>query len=223
MKGQVKDGKKYYKYVYRDFVQPQMTWNGIIGDLNTMAVSASFSRTNWTRGPIYNAFWPNTGTMGFYCDEYYGYMEVYMYVPKPLKLTGIYIQSIYEHNSCGGVYNPRMWGGRAWGWQDEALFYYDGLIIGEGQAATLYSSTQNYYQYFRLYMGNGTRSYNDRMIVSNLRLYGQTREIVEGTPDNYDFYINDPDMSVFYDNEESKYYAMNSYEKGQYFTKTGRA
>lgn len=217
MKAELVDGKLYYKYVYETFTQPTMVWNGRVADPTQMAVGVSFSGTNWTRngGTPYRAFWPNGETMGFYCDEYYGYMEVYIYVPKPLRLSGMFIQSIYEHDSCGGVYNPRMWGGNTWGAQTEALFYYSGLIIGEGSSATLPSNTSNYYQYFRLYMGNGGRSYNDRMIVKNLRLYGTTRELTFGTPDNYDYYKDTFTSKIIYN--DNTYKAINSYEQGQYF------
>lgn len=158
-----------------DWIQPTLTGNGTMGGSN-MAVSRTFGGNNGAWGEAYTAFAPNTGVVGFYCNEWRSSMYFCIYIPKPLRANRISYQSHYSHSSSGGIYNAKLWGGNSANDRHELIK--DLGTIGEGQTKDTTISTNNFYQYFTLYFENGGHSYEDRVEIKNIKLYGQYEDFV---------------------------------------------
>lgn len=155
--------------------QPTLTANGTMGG-NSMAVSRTFGGNNGAWGEAWTAFAPNTGVVGFYCDEWRSSMYFNIYLPKPTRLTRISYTSHSSHSSSGGIYNAKLYGGNSNNDRHELLK--DIGTIGEGQSCDVSINTQSHYQYFTLYFENGGHSYEDRVEIKNIKLYGEYDDFV---------------------------------------------
>ena len=78
------------------------------------------------------------------------------------------------------------------------------------------SETTSEYLYYRFYAENGGWAYNDALSVASVEYHGTyitTQQVPEGEP--YDYTING--VKTFLTEDNDKYYAIKSYEKGQYY------
>jgi len=204
----------YYKYVYEDWTQPTLTSNGTMGG-DTMAVSLNWSGYNYNYGTAYQIFSPNTGNAGFYADEWKSSMYVVFYLPKHTRLTSFTFSAIGTGDGAdGAAYNTRLYGGNFINDRREQLYY-----MGDTWGGTYTITSQNYYQYFVLYLENGGGAYEDKVTIAGLSCAGVSRTVTDGTESDYDYKIETGDTYLLKrtENNIDKYYALKSWEKGQYY------
>lgn len=175
--------RKYYKYQDNTWVQPKLTSNGTMGG-DYMAVSINWAGYSYNYGTPYNIFSPNTGNAGFYADEWKSSMYITVYYPSPLRATNIKFSIIETGDGAdGAAYNVRFYGGNFFNDRLEQLLY-----LGSTWGVDTQLSSTNYYQYYTLYLENGGWAYEDKVTITGILISGVTREVVEGTSDDYDFY-----------------------------------
>lgn len=155
--------------------QPTLTANGTMGG-NSMAVSRTFGGNNGAWGEAWTAFAPNTGIVGFYCDEWKSSMYFNIYLPKPTRLTRISFFIPHRDSSGGGAYNTKLYGGNSN--NDRTNLLKNIGTVGENSSYDSSISTSNYYQYFTLYFENGGHSYEDRVEIQSIKLYGEYEDFV---------------------------------------------
>ena len=189
-----KENKRiYYKYQYDTFTQPTLTENGSMSG-DAMAVSISYGGSiQYTLGQPYTAFSPNTGETGFKTPEVKSWARLYVYLPLPTKLTNISFKTSSNDSASGGAYNTVLYGGDYNGATTETIKNIGN--VGQGGTYDSALSTDNYYQYFTLYFENGGWSDEDRVGLNTIVLQGQTRETIESTESDYDYY---KDVDVWY-------------------------
>lgn len=158
------------------WTQPTLTSDGTIGG-NQMAVSKVYSRTNSIYGAAYESFSPNGGQNGFYCDEYTGWMYFNIYLPVPVKLTNISFFIPRTGDSAdGGAYNCHLWGGYSKNDRLEEIKNIGNVAENAGYNSSL--TTNNYYQYFTLYLENGGHGHEDKVTIKNILLSGVYEDYV---------------------------------------------
>lgn len=193
--------RHYYKYRYYDFIQPTLTENGSFGG-NNMAVYHVFGGNNGSWGTTYTAFQPNESLIGFYCDEWKSSMYICIYIPCPTRLTHIKFYVPHTSNSSGGAYNTLLYGGLFANDRKELIKKIG--TINENNWCDIALTNPNYYQYFTLYFENGGHSYEDEVEIKQILLDGVCREIIDGTPLDYDFIVDDTQYKAILDNEDYK-------------------
>jgi len=193
--------KHYYKYVYTPFVQPTLTSDGTFGG-NSMAVYHVFGGNNGCWGTTYTAFQPNGSLIGFYCDEWKSSMYICIYLPKPTRLTALSFYVPHTSNSSGGAYNVQLYGGLFANDRRELIRNIGN--IGENSWCNVELTNANYFQYFTLYLENGGWAYEDEVELKNILFSGTCREIIDGTPEDYDFCKEENKYKVFLKDEKYK-------------------
>ena len=150
-----------------EWIQPTLTSNGTFGG-DTMAVDWTWGANNGVSGVAYTAFQPNTGELYVYADEYKTWLRIYMYIPRPVRLTGIsfYIRTVFA--SSGAAYNVHLYGGNSKGDMQEELK--DIGTVGKDYQHTEAVTTEHEYQYYTLYLENGGWAYNDSVCIRQIKL-----------------------------------------------------
>lgn len=143
---------------------------------NKMAVSRVFGGNNGAWGEAYTAFAPNTGMVGFYCNEWKSSMYFCMYYPYPLKASRITFHIPWVGDSSGGAYNVHLWGGDSV--NDRSKWEHSLGNIGEGSSCDAQLNCPNYYQYYTLYLENGGWGREDRVDIQSITLYGEYEDFV---------------------------------------------
>jgi len=187
MKSVIEINRHYYKYIYSTFTQPTLTENGTFGG-NQMAVSHTFGGNNSSWGTTYTAFSPNTSGVGFYCNEWKSSMYFCIYLPKPTRLTSLTFFIPYTGSSSGGAYNTLFYGGN--GANDRKELIRNIGTIGENGTCNVALTSSSYYQYYTLYFENGGHSYEDQVEIRNIKIAGESRTVVDGAINDYDYYID---------------------------------
>ena len=198
----VKETIRYYrKYAYSDFVQPTLTANGSFGG-SAMAVSHTFGSKNSSWGTTYKVFSPNTDKLGFYCDEYKGHMYIYIYLPKPTRLTHLSFYVPHTSDSSGGAYNTKLYAG--YSQTDRRVLIKDIGKIAEKNSCNVNLTNANYFNYYTLYIENGGSAYEDQVEIKDVLLSGVCREVVNGTSQDYDFIEENNTYKAIVENEYYK-------------------
>ena len=190
----------YYKYVDTEWTQPTLTGDNVY--INNFLVTGSYA-----------AYYPNTGYAGIYVDEGQGWITLYMQFNKPFVAKKFTFHTQTGWGAASGAYAI------TYSYSDDNQNWF---TLGtspdtpEGQTATIDMSSNNTpHQFYRLSVRNGGWAYEDALNIDNLHLYGNIREIAEGSADDYDYKIEVGKTSIVKENDTYK--AIKSYTKGQYY------
>lgn len=157
------------------WTQPRLTSNGTFGG-NQMAVSRTFGGNNGAWGEAYTAFSPNTGIVGFYCDEWKSSMYFNVYYPNPIKANRITFYIPSRSAPASGAYNIHIWGGNYN--NDRSQWVQQLGDVGENSSCNAQLNCPNYYQYYTLYFENGGWSYEDSVEIQSITLYGEYEDFI---------------------------------------------
>ena len=201
MKAYKESETRYYKYEYSTFVQPTLTSQSS----PEMSVAISYSKNNNTYGNVYQAFSPNTGSVGFYCNEYKGSMSIYISFPNPVKLTNISFKIPYKERPSGRAENIKLYA-------NSSVIKNIGTVA-ENASYSGSIENSNYYNSYMLYVENGGWAEEDRVDISNILLVGEVRKTVKGTAQDYDYKIEGGKTYVVKEENVRKYYKYITWEQ----------
>ena len=190
------EGAEYYKYQTTTFTPPKLTANNVIQN--------GFRVDNY-----YDAYYPNTGSVYKYWDEYVGWIVTTMYYQYPINPTKFTFNCLLAdwHAASSAAYHPQIYGsfnGSIWD------FLGEGPTVYEGNSGTINISTTRSYNYFQFKVRQGGWSGEDALKVSNFRLWGTYKITVAGTPTDYDLIGGQYKIQAF--KLDKKYYMI----KGDY-------
>lgn len=179
-------GNKYYKYVTKTWTQPRLSTNNSIQN-GFMVFS------NW------DAYWPNTGEIRLYRDEYVGWVDISMYFENQLKVSKFTFDVHWSSWSYGGgassaAYEPQLYGsnnGSTW-----TLIGTCGTV-SEGNTGTINVNTSTSYKYYRFRVRQGGWGGEDALTIANMRFYGTYTDIEESTEQDYDLKGGTYKINVF--------------------------
>lgn len=186
--------RKYYKYVYEPWKQPVISSNGEIGHGDfAVAVAPSIYGAGYD---ICYAFDNRTDT----CWISAGNPVVTIYSKLPLNITDIKIR-----NRTG--FNYAITGYTIEGSSDNVTYTQlktgNNSTVDGGAEWNIPMDYSGYYKYYKL---NVTSTNNGYAEVSEITITATQQDTVISTSTDYDFY-----------QDISTYYAIKSYEKGQYY------
>lgn len=175
----------YWKYQYKDWTQPVLTSDGVIGGNSFATSQTSFTETGLE---AFRAFDGNTSTMCYFTKST-GYFQ--WYNPTPLKITNLKLT-----NFAGDA-----WGTRALtsgsiqvsnnGSDFVELKTFTNSTTGGGASWNIdLSSNTGYYKYYRI-ICTGTSYANagaaNQCHIAELKITATEQIIVKGSSTNYDF------------------------------------
>lgn len=212
MKAHAEIERKYYKYVIVEsvFVRPNLSSNGTLGGENFAVTSYTFP---WTgKAGAYYMFDGKTSTQ---CNStaHRGTGYVIWYNPKPLKVTNVV---------CGAGYSGD-WFDVTFSGSDDGTNWIDIAYFDHGVRTDCPVNSPNFYKYWRMY--NNTGFHHDGSGygggISEVYITGieKVESIVESDETDYDFYKDAISTSLIkkIENDTDEYFAIKSYEKGQYY------
>lgn len=164
--------RKYYKYQYDSWTQPPQSVDGVMGR-NSFAVETDSVFNSWK---AYRAF-DNNDSTSWHSAKVPCYLA--WYNPIPLKISSInLIKTQKEITGTLQGSNDNV------NWVDLASF----TTIGTG--STITNSSNEAYFYHRLNISYSTYAdaYGRYAVIYTMTINAQTRQIVEGTSSDYDFY-----------------------------------
>lgn len=175
MKAVKETERKYYKYQYKDWVQPVLTANGTMGG-DSFAVRGANSGSNAYlaydgNASTYLALWSNLVN------------ETYFYNPKPLKIT-----------TLNFTYYPSCWisKGEIYGSNDDSLYTLLTEFSHSGNTGTVEINNETPYKYFKIKVisANGNNGYGYLLIANiyELKIDATQQTIIDGTESDHDFY-----------------------------------
>ena len=190
---------KYYKYAYADFVQPTMSDSGTF-EVSEMAVRKC-TGTKGATGAYSSAhtyFQPTNATWRMYADEAKKHAWVIMYTKKELRPTSF----IFKTKAGWGdsnVYNNEFYAGTGPGDTTNKIGTLGTIGINKTGTFDL-SSCTDYYHYFMWHFANGGAAENDNCYVYAWKLTGVTREPVECSQSEADFFVYKDKIYTLSDN-----------------------
>lgn len=198
--------RKYYKYVYESWTQPTLSADGVVGG-NNFACFSSGTYGNNSSYAAWKAFDRNSTASGEYdkwtSPETSDTKYIGFYNPQPLKVTKL---RIYNHITYSNYY---LVSGTIQGSNDR-LSWTDLSEFSNGTNVNYFdvnlNSNNNYYKYYRITNLLGSLGAQHEVWVREIDITATQRSTIESTSSNYDFY-----------KDTYKYYALKSWEKGQYY------
>ena len=177
--------KKFYKYIYRPFVQPILSSNGTIGG-GHFATKASAEQTGYNRY-AWKAFDNDVATMWAGDSSNAGWIEIYN--PDPLNVTSIY----WTFPASYTGHNPATL--RVYAGDDEnnliILATIDTQAIYTGNSFTLdLSDNTNYYKIYR-FETLGQVNTNTGLICGEMTITATAKILIETSRDDYDSYSDE--------------------------------
>lgn len=169
--------RKYYKYIYQDFIRPNLTANGTMGG-DSFAVMGEQNA-----GSAYYAYDGNGSTFLQLFSN--GVNETYFYNPKPLKIS-----------SLDFTYYPTTWitNGEVYGSNDGVN--YDLLITFShtSNSGSVEINNEAPYKYFKIKVLSANGSNGSIRVIADiyeLKINAIEQLIIDSTEQDYDFYIDD--------------------------------
>lgn len=174
--------KRYYKYVYKNWQQPVLSEDGIIGG-DSFAVWCSGAQSY---APAYMAFDNDPAT------RYYSYpaglpRDLVFYNPNPLNVTKLVITNVNNTN-------PKVTGYTIYGsndnsdWVELTSGTNDNTTAGASWDIDLSSNPK----YYKFYMFRTTKCWtggNAYAVIAEMTITATEKTVQESTEDDYDFYI----------------------------------
>lgn len=204
--------KKFYKYVYRPFVQPVLTQNGTIGG-GSFAVSADSEETAYDRY-AWKAFDNDVTTMwasGGGANQ--GWIEIYN--PDPLNITSVY----WTFPSSYTGHNPATLGIYAGDSENNLTLIatIDTQSIYTGSSFTLdLSANTNYYKIYR-FETLGQVHTNTQLVCGEMTITATEKALIETSRDDYDSYSDEGRVYYkAYDYSTAGTYTFNIERSGLY-------
>lgn len=173
--------RKYYKYDIKDFVQPTLTSEGLLG-------GSYFACGGQARSSIYAAFDNNASTFAQF-GTYSGANNLIFYNPNPLKISSLSFQD----------YSGAQWNNGKLEYSDDGYTWTlsNDNITNSAVNWSFNVSEQGYHRYWKLTV-TAAAGYNgsnwDWKIWDcwQLNINATEKTIVEGTEQDYDFYKDEP-------------------------------
>lgn len=191
--------RKYYKYIEAPFVRPNLTSNGVMG-VDEFAVSASEDNNNaWEAVDNTNSYWGKEITSNN--NNYPSFEASFYFFTK--HQTNI-LKLGFISTSAGFLYS-------VFGSNDGVNYTtipFNQTVGSKGNiSGGVFSLTNNtsFYTYYRLSLSSFDyyefdyeyTLYKSKVFISDLIIEGTTRNAVEGTPSDYDYYEDIKDSPVF--------------------------
>lgn len=200
--------RQYWKYTENSWVQPLLYSNGTMGG-NNFAVYRYNEAGGYRGGDAWQAFATASGYGGYwtgnYRDEAWSALNLVMYVPLLVKVTGysVYIPTVDSAMNWGSCKATQFYGsndGSNW------VQLYSTGHIGQDAQLYFYFTNNNRYKYYRFRYETYGSGHKDYIAICSFRLFATYQAIEPATADNYDFYKDIQTYKIRYQN--GKYYTL---------------
>lgn len=168
--------RKYYKYDIKDFVQPTLTSEGLLG-------GSYFACGGQARNSIYAAFDNNASTFAQF-GTYSGANNLIFYNPNPLKISSLSFQD----------YSGAQWNNGKLEYSDDGYTWTlsNDNITNSAVNWSFNVSEQGYHRYWKLTVTAAAGYNGSNWDCWQLNINATEKTIVEGTEQDYDFYKDEP-------------------------------